>query len=135
VIKEDSRGVDGSRPPESLLLAEANQWPEDVAAYFDDGVTMTTGLSLSADAATSTVRIAQEVVLSLNESCGRLRNSGKTPRALFCRNHDELTLKWSPTRSATICGPLMRANAEHGSISDKGGDCALMETTGARSEM
>jgi len=30
-------------------------------------------------------------------------NSGQLPVGLFLRNHDELTLEWSATASATTC--------------------------------
>ena len=50
VLKAIRRHID-ERWPNRMLLAEANQWPADVRAYFGDGDECPHGLPLSADAA------------------------------------------------------------------------------------
>jgi maltose alpha-D-glucosyltransferase/alpha-amylase len=74
-----------------MLLAEANQWPEDVAAYFDDEFDMAFHfplmprmfMAIRMEDRFPLVEILQETP-SIPEKC---------QWAIFLRNHDELTLE------------------------------------------
>jgi maltose alpha-D-glucosyltransferase / alpha-amylase len=84
--------VDG-RYPDRVLLAEANQWPEDVVAYFGNGdecqmafhfpVMPRMFMSLRREEATPMYEILARTP-ALPENC---------QWGLFLRNHDELTLE------------------------------------------
>jgi maltose alpha-D-glucosyltransferase/alpha-amylase len=77
-----------------VLLAEANQWPEDVAAYFGDGdeCHMAHHFGLMPRIC---MAIAQEDRFAITDI---LRQTPDIPVncqwATFLRNHDELTLEW-----------------------------------------
>jgi maltose alpha-D-glucosyltransferase / alpha-amylase len=82
-----------ARYPDRVLLAEANQWPEDVVAYFGDGdecqmafhfpVMPRMFMSLRREEATPMYEILARTP-ELPENC---------QWGLFLRNHDELTLE------------------------------------------
>jgi maltose alpha-D-glucosyltransferase/alpha-amylase len=82
-----------SRYPDTVLLAEANQWPADVVEYFGDGnechmcfhfpVMPRMFMSLRREEATPIYEILRQTP-SIPENC---------QWGLFLRNHDELTLE------------------------------------------
>ena len=79
--------------PGTMLLAEANQWPEDAAAYFGDGdechmnfhfpVMPRLFMALRQEQRTPIVDIMEQTP----------EPPGDTQWAMFLRNHDELTLE------------------------------------------
>ena len=91
-LKELRAHVDASFP-DRMLLAEANQWPEDAVAYFGDGdechmafhfpIMPRIFMSLWAEDRYPIVDILEQTP-AIPESC---------QWALFLRNHDELTLE------------------------------------------
>ena len=80
-------------PAASMLLAEANQWPEDAVAYFGDGdechmafhfpVMPRLFMALQMESRTPIVDILEQTP-DIPETC---------QWAMFLRNHDELTLE------------------------------------------
>lgn len=82
-----------SRYPDKVLLAEANQWPEDVRPYFGDGdefhmafhfpVMPRLFMALRQESCKPIIEIIQKTP-EIPESC---------QWGLFLRNHDELTLE------------------------------------------
>ena len=92
VIKTIRAALD-ERYPDRLLLAEANQWPEDTAEYFGDGdeCHMAFHFPLMPRMYMS---IAQEDRHPISDI---LRQTPEIPEgaqwAIFLRNHDELTLE------------------------------------------
>ncbi|MFH0788676.1 MAG: maltose alpha-D-glucosyltransferase [Pseudomonadota bacterium] len=91
-LKDLRRHVD-TRHKNRLLLAEANQWPEEAAAYFGDGnecqmafhfpIMPRLFISIRQEDRSPIVDILEQTP-SIPESC---------QWALFLRNHDELTLE------------------------------------------
>jgi len=79
--------------PDKLLLAEANQWPEDVSAYFGDGDECHMAYHFPLMPRIY-MAIAQEDRFPITDI---LRQTPDIPSncqwALFLRNHDELTLE------------------------------------------
>jgi maltose alpha-D-glucosyltransferase/alpha-amylase len=82
-----------SRYPNALLLAEANQWPEDVAAYFGDGDEFHMCYHFP---------IMPRLFMALRQEDRRpiveiLERTPEVPArcqwGIFLRNHDELTLE------------------------------------------
>jgi maltose alpha-D-glucosyltransferase/alpha-amylase len=82
-----------SKHPNALLLAEANQWPEDVVAYFGDGDEFHMGYHFP---------IMPRLFMALRQEDRRpiveiLERTPDIPTncqwAMFLRNHDELTLE------------------------------------------
>ncbi|AMN43945.1 maltose alpha-D-glucosyltransferase [Rhodoplanes sp. Z2-YC6860] len=92
IIKQIRRELD-SYAPGKLLLAEANQWPEDVAAYFGDGDECQMAYHFPLMPRIY-MAIAQEDRFPIADI---LRQTPDIPAncqwALFLRNHDELTLE------------------------------------------
>ena len=92
VIKDIRAALD-QRYPDRMLLAEANQWPEDTAPYFGDGdeCHMAFHFPLMPRMYMS---IAQEDRHPVSDI---LRQTPEIPEgsqwAIFLRNHDELTLE------------------------------------------
>jgi maltose alpha-D-glucosyltransferase / alpha-amylase len=82
-----------SYAPNKLLLAEANQWPEDVSAYFGDGDECHMAYHFPLMPRIY-MAIAQEDRFPITDI---LRQTPDIPAncqwALFLRNHDELTLE------------------------------------------
>src|ERR1051325_6872153 len=83
----------GRRYPSALLLAEANQWPEDVVAYFGDGDEFHMGYHFP---------IMPRLFMALRQEDRRpiveiLERTPDIPAncqwGMFLRNHDELTLE------------------------------------------
>jgi maltose alpha-D-glucosyltransferase/alpha-amylase len=82
-----------SKHPNALLLAEANQWPEDVVAYFGDGDEFQMGYHFP---------IMPRLFMALRQEDRRpiveiLERTPDIPPncqwGMFLRNHDELTLE------------------------------------------
>ena len=79
--------------PGKVLLAEANQWPEDVSEYFGDGDECHMAYHFPLMPRIY-MAIAQEDRFPIAESCGRRPDiPANCQWALFLRNHDELTLE------------------------------------------
>jgi len=92
VIRDLRRAVD-ERYPDKMLLAEANQWPDDVRAYFGDGDECHMAFHFP---------VMPRIFMALRREDRHpitdiLRNTPDIPDscqwALFLRNHDELTLE------------------------------------------
>jgi maltose alpha-D-glucosyltransferase / alpha-amylase len=92
IIKKIRAELD-SYAPGKLLLAEANQWPEDVSAYFGDGDECQMAYHFPLMPRIY-MAIAQEDRFPIADI---LRQTPDIPEncqwALFLRNHDELTLE------------------------------------------
>jgi len=92
-IIEKIRAELDSYAPSKLLLAEANQWPEDVSAYFGDGDECHMAYHFPLMPRIY-IAIAQEDRFPITDI---LRQTPDIPSncqwALFLRNHDELTLE------------------------------------------
>jgi maltose alpha-D-glucosyltransferase / alpha-amylase len=92
IIKKIRAELDGDRAGR-VLLAEANQWPEDVSAYFGDGDECHMAYHFPLMPRIY-MAIAQEDRFPLSDI---LRQTPDIPTncqwALFLRNHDELTLE------------------------------------------
>jgi maltose alpha-D-glucosyltransferase/alpha-amylase len=92
VIKKIRAALD-AQAPGKLLLAEANQWPEDVAAYFGDGDECHMAYHFPLMPRIY-MAIAQEDRFPITDI---VRQTPDIPAncqwALFLRNHDELTLE------------------------------------------
>ena len=83
-----------SKYQDRMLLAEANQWPEDAVAYFGRRRRMPHGLSLPAHAAPVHGASAWRTASRSSKSCSKRRPFPTNCQwALFLRNHDELTLE------------------------------------------
>ena len=87
------RAHTAARFPNALLLAEANQWPEDVVAYFGDGDEFHMGYHFP---------IMPRLFMALRQEDRRpiveiLERTPAIPAScqwgMFLRNHDELTLE------------------------------------------
>src|SRR5262249_40965465 len=81
------------RYPDRMLLAEANQWPEDAAAYFGDGdeCHMNFHFPLMPRLFMSLLMEDRFPVIDILEQTPA--PPGRCQWALFLRNHDELTLE------------------------------------------
>jgi maltose alpha-D-glucosyltransferase/alpha-amylase len=92
IIKQIRRELDAYSPGK-VLLAEANQWPEDVSAYFGDGDECQMAYHFPLMPRIY-MAIAQEDRFPIADI---LRQTPEIPAncqwALFLRNHDELTLE------------------------------------------
>src|SRR3977135_2662546 len=92
-ISKKSRAELDTYAPNKLLLAEANQWPEDVSAYFGDGDECHMAYHFPLMPRIF-MAIAQEDRFPISDI---LRQTPDIPSncqwALFLRNHDELTLE------------------------------------------
>jgi maltose alpha-D-glucosyltransferase/alpha-amylase len=92
IIKQIRRELDAYSPGK-VLLAEANQWPEDVSAYFGDGDECHMAYHFPLMPRIY-MAIAQEDRFPIADI---LRQTPEIPPncqwALFLRNHDELTLE------------------------------------------
>src|SRR5581483_7172654 len=92
IIKKIRAALDAYAPGR-ILLAEANQWPEDVSAYFGDGDECHMAYHFPVMPRIY-MAIAQEDRFPISDI---LRQTPEIPAncqwALFLRNHDELTLE------------------------------------------
>ena len=92
VIKQLRAEVD-SYAPGTVLLAEANQWPEDVSAYFGDGDECHMAYHFPLMPRIY-MAIAQEDRFPITDILGQTPDIPSNCQwALFLRNHDELTLE------------------------------------------
>jgi maltose alpha-D-glucosyltransferase/alpha-amylase len=92
VIKKIRAALD-ARAPGKLLLAEANQWPEDVAAYFGEGDECHMAYHFPLMPRIY-MAIAQEDRFPITDIMRQTPDiPGNCQWALFLRNHDELTLE------------------------------------------
>jgi maltose alpha-D-glucosyltransferase / alpha-amylase len=91
-LKRLRRHVDAHYPGR-LLLAEANQWPEDVAAYFGEGDECHMCYNFPIMPRLF-IALRQENRLPIVEILGRTPGIHETAQwGMFLRNHDELTLE------------------------------------------
>ena len=101
IIKKIRRELDAYSPGK-VLLAEANQWPEDVSAYFGDGDECHMAYHFPLMPRIY-MAIAQEDRFPIADI---LRQTPEIPAncqwALFLRNHDELTLGNGHRRRARL---------------------------------
>ncbi|MBU2533762.1 MAG: putative maltokinase, partial [Alphaproteobacteria bacterium] len=92
ILKRIRAEVD-SKYPDRMLLAEANQWPEDTRPYFGDGDECHTAFHFPL-MPRMYMALAQEDRYPITDI---LRQTPEIPEncqwALFLRNHDELTLE------------------------------------------
>ncbi|HSR73042.1 MAG TPA: maltose alpha-D-glucosyltransferase, partial [Kiloniellales bacterium] len=92
ILKRIRAAMD-ARYPDRMLLAEANQWPEDVRAYFGDGDECHIAFHFPL-MPRMYVAIAQEDRHPITDI---MRQTPEIPEicqwAIFLRNHDELTLE------------------------------------------
>jgi len=92
VIKKIRAQLDAYAPGK-LLLAEANQWPEDVAAYFGEGDECHMAYHFPLMPRIY-MAIAQEDRFPITDILRQMPDiPGNCQWALFLRNHDELTLE------------------------------------------
>ena len=92
IIKKIRAALD-SYAPGKLLLAEANQWPEDVSAYFGDGDECHMAYHFPLMPRIF-MAIAQEDRFPIADILRQTPDiPGNCQWALFLRNHDELTLE------------------------------------------
>ena len=94
--------------PGKVLLAEANQWPEDVQQYFGSGDECHMAYHFPLMPRIY-MAIAQEDRFPITDI---IRQTPEIPAncqwAMFLRNHDELTLEMvTNLLNATICGRYM----------------------------
>ena len=81
------------RYPDRVLLAEANQWPEDVVEYFGDGDECHMAFHFPV-MPRMFMSLRREEALPMIEILDRTPPIPTTPQwGLFLRNHDELTLE------------------------------------------
>ena len=102
VIKELRAAIDASYK-NRFLLAEANQWPEDVREYFGDGdechmayhfpLMPRIYMAIAQEERYPIIEIMQQTP-DIPESC---------QWAIFLRNHDELTLEMVTSKERTTC--------------------------------
>ena len=92
VLKEIRRELDG-RYPDRMLLAEANQWPSDVRAYFGDGDECHMAFHFPLMPRLF-MALRQEDRHPVSEILSQTPDIPTTCQwAIFLRNHDELTLE------------------------------------------
>jgi maltose alpha-D-glucosyltransferase/alpha-amylase len=91
-LKKLRRHVD-ERYPDKMLLAEANQWPEDAAAYFGDGdeCHMNFHFPLMPRLFMAIEREDRFPIIDILEQTPNLPDNCQW--GIFLRNHDELTLE------------------------------------------
>ena len=101
-LKQLRRRVD-ERFPDRMLLAEANQWPEDAVAYFSSGDAchMAFHFPLMPRMFMALRMEDRFPIVDILEQTPSIPENAQW--ALFLRNHDELTLRWSLMKSATTC--------------------------------
>ena len=92
ILKRIRAEVD-ARFPDRMLLAEANQWPEDAKDYFGDGDECHMAFHFPL-MPRMYMAIAARIAFRSPTSCARRRPSRQSCQwAIFLRNHDELTLE------------------------------------------
>src|SRR2546430_10218996 len=91
-LKELRAHVDG-RFEDRLLLAEANQWPEDASAYFGDGdeCHMAFHFPVMPRLFMAVQQEDRFPVVDILQQTPEIPQNAQ--RAVFLRNHDELTLE------------------------------------------
>lgn len=90
---KDMRRLVDERYPGAMLLAEANQWPTDLVAYFGDGdeFHMAFNFPLMPRMFSALRREESRPIIEIFENLPRIPAACQW--ALFLRNHDELTLE------------------------------------------
>ncbi|HEY6515304.1 MAG TPA: maltose alpha-D-glucosyltransferase [Steroidobacteraceae bacterium] len=92
------RKVISTRHPEGMLLAEANQWPEDVRDYFGDGdeCHMAYHFPLMPRMYMAIAQEDRHPIVEIMDQTPDIPDSCQW--AVFLRNHDELTLEMVTSR-------------------------------------
>jgi maltose alpha-D-glucosyltransferase/alpha-amylase len=92
------RSVIGAKHPERMLLAEANQWPEDVRDYFGDGdeCHMAYHFPLMPRMYMAIAQEDRHPIVEIMEQTPDIPENCQW--AIFLRNHDELTLEMVTSR-------------------------------------
>ena len=110
VIKKIRAALDASYP-DRMLLAEANQWPEETAPYFGDGDECHMAFHFPL-MPRMYMAIAQEDRHPITDI---MRQTPEIPEgcqwAIFLRNHDELTLEMVTDTGARLSLVLLRRRA------------------------
>ncbi len=117
-----------------LLLAEANQWPEDAQQYFGKGdeCHMAFHFPLMPRMYMAIARADRFPITDIMQQTPEIPENCQW--AIFLRNHDELTLEMVTSRNAIICGSSMRPTAWPASTLVYGGAWRLCwSATGAAS--
>ena len=115
VIKKIRAEID-ARYPDRMLLAEANQWPEDVSAYFGQGdeCHMCFHFPLMPRIYMAIAQEDRHPITDIMRQTPEI--PGNSQWAIFLRNHDELTLEMVTERerdylwSFYAADPRMRIN-------------------------
>ena len=120
--------------PDRVLLAEANQWPEDVCDYFGDGDECHMAFHFPLMPRIY-MAIAQEDRHPITEI---MRADARIPEncqwAIFLRNHDELTLEMVTERGARLHVPEYAGTRGRASTSaSAAGSRRCSRTTATRS--
>ncbi len=91
-LKQLRKRID-ARNPEVILLAEANQWPEDTRPYFGDGdeCHMNYNFPLMPRLYMAIAKEDRSSIIDILEQTPEI--PGSCQWAMFLRNHDELTLE------------------------------------------
>ena len=110
VPQAGARATSTTTTPDRVLLAEANQWPADVVDYFGDSDhrrrRVPHVLPLPGDAADLHGRAPRVALPDLGDPRRRRRRSRPTASgASSCATTTSSRSRWSPTRTATTCGP------------------------------
>ena len=82
-----------ARYPDKVLLAEANQWPDDVVAYFGEGDECHMAFHFPVMPRMFMAVRREDAVRSTRSWPRRRRSRENCQWGLFLRNHDELTLE------------------------------------------
>ncbi|MGA7539577.1 MAG: maltose alpha-D-glucosyltransferase [Steroidobacteraceae bacterium] len=92
------RGVIAAKHPDRMLLAEANQWPEDVRDYFGDGdeCHMAYHFPLMPRMYMAIAQEDRHPIVEIMEQTPDIPENCQW--AIFLRNHDELTLEMVTSR-------------------------------------
>jgi maltose alpha-D-glucosyltransferase / alpha-amylase len=92
------RGVIAAKHPDRMLLAEANQWPEDVRDYFGDGdeCHMAYHFPLMPRMYMAIAQEDRHPIVEIMEQTPDIPDNCQW--AIFLRNHDELTLEMVTSR-------------------------------------
>jgi maltose alpha-D-glucosyltransferase / alpha-amylase len=97
-IVKHIRKVIAAKHPEGMLLAEANQWPEDVRDYFGDGdeCHMAYHFPLMPRMYMAIAQEDRHPIVEIMDQTPEIPDSCQW--AVFLRNHDELTLEMVTSR-------------------------------------
>ena len=89
--------------PDKILLAEANQWPEDLLPYFGNGdeFHMAFNFPLMPRLFMSLRLEDRKPIIDIINRLPEIPENCQW--GIFLRNHDELRWRWSRTKNGTTC--------------------------------